>query len=736
MRGPLLLALVCTWVSTAAAAVTLAATPSTELPLAARFAPELKRRSSKALIKFAEAAIGRFLLDEQEFAVDTTTDIADLIVAATSLEILLTRKDQPAQVAVLATRAASVLHRLGWVYDNDRGLRGRMATLVKKAKGKAAKTSSTQMRDSMARLFSVGKTWFPSVCKLALKVAPDDPQVHNLNGLYLKQEGRLAAAAEAFEKALKLQARPVYALNLYEVALARGSSGVASLRKGLLQRLPAVAGALRRLDEELVDRRATKAFERAGGKPTGTVLLDQAERYLRLGAVGRGDALVREAMQNPSTTSRKVAKRAALYWMQSRRDARALAVIEARNDRGDPFWRPLKLTLAVRTKLDALVGQLQGVTPEVEKAWKAMPAGLVDLRVLGGRGALHADILELFIGVRAAAAGRAKGDDAAEAKALARLSRARRVLKTTHKTSALAALARAGAVLATESPRAAVTVLRDALPAIDAKRRSRVGLVLAEQEVGLGLRGGERALAKDGLARAKGLTGLSGELASRRAYLLAVGPWLLAADGGKAPAKASTLAAIQTLEGLTDRLDPETPVGARYAGAAGFSLGALAVAVGDQDRAHRALQWSRRYVERPLHPFAGAVAALTGYDDAYSASAMLDDALRKARGAPLRFALHKWRALTANKRGDFDGARTHFKKMLGLAKKARVPKKVPSMTGSPLMVGDLAMMVGVKPLGTPGAVSVELTGVTFALPGFGHDFAQIRDLLKRLPKSK
>ncbi len=708
-------------------------TPSVSLPLAARFSPELLRRSTKSLAQFAESALDRFLLDEQEFAIDTTTDIADLVVAATALEILMSRKDRPKNVPALATRAASLLHRLGWVYDHDRDLRKRIGGLVSRAKGKKAKTTSAQVRDSLARFTIVGRSWFPTVAKAALSAAPKDHRLLNLRGLYLKQEGRLIEASKAFQEALQLGGRPAYALNVYEVALARRSEGVEALHRGLAQRIPAVAGALKRLDAEASDRRITRSFDKKSPKLSAAALLDQAERYVRLGDSHKGDALAREVMAEPAAVARGVAKRAVLYWMQSRRDARAVALLAARKDRADGFWEPLELTLAVRTRLDALVGNLGGVTEAVEALWKRLGSLLARLRRGGARGALHADILNLFMAVREAAAAKARSDATAEAKALAALAKARRVLKTQHAASSLAALARAGSALATESPRAAVTVLVNALDGLRTSERPRVALVLAEQEVGLGLRLANEGLLNTGLERAAKLSKLPTELGLRRDYLQLVGRWLRAATGGRAPSQKATRAAMSGLKRLLDGFDPETAVGARYAGASAFSLGALAVASGNPSLAHRALQRSRRFVERPLHPFAGAVAALTLHDDAYSAAATLDEALRDARGAPLRFALHKWRALAANKRGDITSARKHLKSMLSLASRARASPTTAARTGSPLMIGDLAMMVGVRPLDAKGAITVELTGVTFVLPSFPHDFKKIRKIIKELP---
>lgn len=722
---------------------------SAELPLAGRFTPDLKRRSTVALHKFAASTLGRLLLDEQEYAVDTVTDIADLVVAVAALDILRSRKDAPAETQRLAAQAASVLHRLGWVYHHDPDLRRRIGRYVSGAKDTAARETATQLRKSLDRFEKIGLKWFPAAYKALGATGAKDASLLNLHGLWLKQSGKLRAAGEVFERAFSMEPRSSFALNAYEVAVAQQRKDVGKLRTALSKRLPAIGGALVRIAAEFEDRQKTRAFEAAPAKQTPAALLVQAERYSRQGARHKGDALVKEALGEVSKASPADVRAAALYWMQSRRDAKALALLAQRPDLVDPkapdkdrtdagrAWRSLHLALAVRTRLDALGGGKFDAGPAVSRAWESMGSGLASMRATKGTQALHADVLEAFIAIRESTVARARADDDALAPAQARVAKGRRILRTEHKTSTLGALARTGAALAADGPAAATKILRGAIGDVPRAQRPLLTLLLAEQEVGLGLRGGDAKLVRQGLKRLAGLSGaaLTDPIAAaRRDYLAAIGTWLQAAGAGTLTAK-MTRSTTKTLQHVLRRFDPETPIGARYAGAAAWSLGTVALSAGDKTLAHRAFQRARRFVERPLHPFAGAVAALAKFDDAYGAGVLLDEALATRTGAPLGFSLRKWRALVAQKRGDVAGATRHLKKMLALAKSARAPKVVTKATGSPLLIGDLAMSVGVKSLAEPGAVMVEITGVVFALPDFDHDLSQIRSLIRQLPKS-
>lgn len=686
------------------------------VPLSALVRPELARQTPGELRAYRRTLLRRLLLDEGHVAIEAPRDLHDAVLLATVSALLVGAAGQDGATRMDAVRAAYVVFMAGGAAREQTALRQTLDGLPATTQSARTRELFSALSASVDGLQTIGRAWFPVALHAALGDGPGDAELHHLRGLWLEREGRTAEATNAMLASVELRPTVPAMVDLYRMLVdGRRQQDASTLAKALVPRAPGVAGSLQASLERAGDRAMTAVYEDPRYQPSVDERLAQAARYRRMGQMGRALATL-EALDREAPKDVRVRELSAELWLEAERFGRLAALFDAAEADGGLSRRLIEARVAA-----VVTARLQRARGGAGHALAERDPGpdIAKLEALGV-GAATLRGLEVVLALAARPSDRA-GVEAAIAK-----------LGATDSTGLETARLIAAAWLALGEPDRAMWALAQRLAGLGAGDATALAVLLGGLELTYGVRAGDRGLvarAQDRLDRtAEPLAvGLSALRAYDRLTAARVGAWSRDTRGRAGPA-AEDGEALDALLPLVDRLDPTVP--AERAAARGAALSAAAIYAwrGEREQAIAALAVARRIGPTDaLGWVAAGQAAVIGGDSAGALTAF-DEALAALPAAKLAFVARKWAALAANRLGDGEALREHFRQMLALWDAAGAPDVRSGDRPYALVSGDAGVAVRLEP-GAPLRVAVELSPIVVLLPDFPHDRAEIRSVV-------
>lgn len=686
------------------------------MPLSALVRPELARQTPAELRVYRRTLLRRLLLDEGHVAIAAPRDLHDAVLLATVSALLVGATGDDDAARMDAVRAAYVVFMAGGAAREQAGLKQALEGLPATTKSPRTRELFGALIASVDGLETIGRAWFPVALHLALGDGPGDAELHHLRGLWLEREGRTAEATNALLASVESRPTVPAMVDLYRMLVdGQRSADAATLAKALVPRAPGVAGTLEAVLERAGDRAMTAVYEDPRYQPSVDERLAQAVRYRRLGQMARALATL-EALDREAPHDVRVRELSAELWLEAERLGRLAALFEAAEADGGLSRRLLEARVAA-----VATARLQRARGGAAHALAERDPGpdIAKLEALGVAGATLRG-LEVVFALAAQPAERA-GVEAAIGK-----------LGTADPTGLETSRLVAAAWLALGEPEHAMWALAQRSPGLEEAKGAALAVLLGSLELTYGVRGDDRGLVARALDRLdRTATRRAEGLAALRDYhrLVAgrVGAWLRDKRGRSEPT-AEDGETLEALLPLVDRLDPTVP--AERAAARGAALSAAAIYAwrGEREHATGALAVARRIGPTDaLGWVAAGQAAVIGGDAAGGLTAF-DEALAASPAPRLAFVARKWAALAANRLGDAEAMREHFREMLALWDAAGVPDVRTGDRPYVLVSGDAGVAVRLEP-GAPLRVAVDLAPIVVLLPDFPHDRAEIRSVV-------
>ncbi|MGM0576779.1 MAG: hypothetical protein ACQEXJ_13730 [Myxococcota bacterium] len=681
------------------------------LPLAARVAPDLDDRPEAELRSYRRALLARLHLGEGRAAVEAPRDLHDaVLLAALSARL---REETPEQRRRAAT-AAWLVHAAGVAFERDGRLHAAVERLPEAAETDRSRALFEDLARSAAGLRDLSREWFPQALHGALDDEPDADDLHHLRGLWLEREGRVEDAAYALLRTVTLRATVPRSLDLTRILARAGREADARhVAKRLEARAPGAEGPARAILRAAEDRAATRAFEDAARTPGVSERIRQVARYHRLERPQAEGALA-EALLRESPDDRRVQGLTASVWVRQARLGRLHDLLAEVSSEERPLPRRLleaRIAGAVMARLAAARGLEEHPLGEED-----LEADLARLSKLDGERGRR---LEAELGPLLAAT--EHPDDEATLRDEIRDLAEREGPVEERRVRVIAA-----SWLAAGRPDRAMGAVQRLLPAARPADRAQVGLLLAGLEVAYGATRGDRGLLARGQDRLDGLRLHDpGDEALRRHHET-VGRLVAAWSAGRAPDED----ALGALLPLVDRLDPTRPARAEAARAVAMSAAALAMAGGDREMGVGALQVARRAGPRDAIGLLAAGLVAMSVEDAAGALTWLGDARERASTARLRFIIHKWRSLAANREGRTAEMSEDVAAMGDVWDAVDAPDRKDDHRPWPVMAGAVEIAVAMEP-GEPLDLRVELLPLVALVADFPHDRARLEGLTSR-----
>jgi tetratricopeptide (TPR) repeat protein len=687
-----------------------------QVPLAALLRPELAQQAPGELRAYRRTLLRRLLLDEGHVAIEAPRDLHDAVLLATVSALLVGAAGEDGPARMDAVRAAYVVFMAGGA-ARDRGeLRRGLEGLPATTKSARTRELFAALTASVAGLENVGRDWFPAALHEALDDGPGDAELHHLRGLWLEREGRAAEATNALLASVESRPTVPAMVDLYRLLVDEGRRADAStLAKALVPRAPGVAGSLQAVLERAGDGAMTAVYEDPRNQPSVDDRLAQAVRYRRSGQMERALATL-EALDREAPEDVRVRELAAALWLETERFGRLAALFDTALAGGGLSRRLLEARVAAVA------------TARLQRARGAAGHALAELEIGPDLGKLEAmevgaatvRALELVLALAAQRSERA-GVEAAIAKLGAADS-------TGLETSRLMA----AAWLALGEPDRAMWALAQRLPGLDVADGTAVSLLLASLELNYGAKTGDRGLVARALDRLErtpepSAVGLAALRDYHRLVAGRIGAWLRD-KRGRVGAGAEDGEALEALLPLVDRLDPT--VATERAAARGAALSAAAIYAwrGEREQAIAALAVARRIGPADALGWVAAGQAAVIGGDAAGALTAFDEALAAFPTARVAFVARKWAALAANRLGDAEAMREHFRAMLALWDAAGAPEVRAGDRPYVLASGEAGVAVRLEP-GEPLRVAVDVAPIVVLLPDFPHDRAEIQSVV-------
>ncbi|MEZ4268597.1 MAG: hypothetical protein R3F39_19750 [Myxococcota bacterium] len=686
------------------------------LPLATLVRPELAEQAPSALRTYRRTLLRRLLLDEGHVAVAAPRDLHDVVLLTTVSALLEGAAGETAADRVDAVRAAYVVFMAAGALKEDPRLRealGGLATTTEKAR---TRELFAALARSVEGFEDLGRAWFPAALHAALEDGDAGAELHHLRGLWLEREGRRAEATNALLASVELKPTVPAMVDLYRMLVAEARrQDAATLAAALVPRAPGVAGTLQRALEAAGDRAMTAVYEDPRYQPSVDARLEQAVRYRRMGQAS--SALVTlEALQREAPADVRVQGLSAELWLEAERFGRLAALFEAAAADGGLSRRLLEARVAavVTARLERARGGAGHALADGDVA-----ADLAKLEALGVEAATLRG-LEVVLALAARPAERA-GVEAAITK-----------LGAVDSTGLDSSRLMAAAWLAMGEPDRAMWALAQRLPGLGAADGAAVAVLLAGLELTYAARAGDRGMVARALDRLErtpepAAVGLAALREYHRLIAGRVAVWWRDKRGASRPTEDDGEVLLALLP-LVDRLDPTVAVERKAARGAALSAAALYAWRGEQERAVAALAVARRIGPADALGWVAAGQAAVVGGDAAGALAAFDEALAASPSARVAFVARKWAALAANRLGDTDTMREHFKGMLALWDAAGAADVRTGDQPYALGSGEAGVAVRLEP-GMPLRVAVDVAPIVVLLPDFPHDRSQIQGIV-------
>jgi hypothetical protein len=678
--------------------------------------------------------LGRLMLDDSEAALDSPSELHDLIVAAAAAARLEAEGALTPRTRLLALQAMYLLHVAGHAYEVRPEVResvDSLRALEPSAPGPAG-AEVGELVDSMRALRGYARRAFPRVLQGVLADPGKHHAVHHLRGLYLLREEQAEEAILALAMALAEEPRSRYAESLFLALLAADRRDEAQAVYDQVARdTPSAKG---RLDRELldhVDRRLTQAYEARRGTP---LPLDeevgQLSRYLRLGPRTAAEALAQRLYDQHGGEPR-VRHAVARAWLETGRFGRAAELLMKARAAGQLDRKLLEAAIVLGAQ-----SLLKDPTPgqEVPAAAGVLEA---DLAAYAAGADAAADRTVRAVRILLAVASLARGSPPAEG--MADLERQIAQALDQHPDDLETLRLAAGAYLVTRGVRAAHELAMARAPKLRPELRNRAWLLVAELELGRAVRERNEKLAGAALARLEALHQQSNDglipIAEWRYAKLAARLARASMKGRRDPVEAIREPARRELEALPGQFFLDDDLGRLLEEASACAVAALDLGGGSEEaRALPPLGRVRLLAgQAPLGWLASGLAALAVGDPA-AAYGYLNAGLEEVDHPALGFAFHKWMTVAAQRAGDAPAKRRHLEALIDGWGRARVPAKVDAGVPMPVFVGGFRVEMRLS-LTEPLSPILHLTPVTLLLPDFPHDRAQLVELLARLPRT-